>query len=344
MGIAMPYAGQQQSCKVCGSDISYLETINNQRRDLAICGSVECQNVLRQKELMPAAAFEVYLVSYKRVIEQRQKRVEIRDALREGERDQNQRIFARLKDYFQAPELKPENLVVIPTGHVQQVPLRQDRVEKYQVHLEKIIAEAMEYKSVDDVPHDNNHEAHEKLLEQEKRFASQPRLKEISDQFCMLCKGGCCARGQEHAYLSASHIRRLMDQDPDLTPEALMDVYLSRLSDSSTINACINQGPMGCVLPREWRSSTCNQFYCSTIKKYQSGIASDSDITNVAVIQREQSLWNRNYNSEPNAVTSVTILAHNEITQVSVVAGQEVVAVDESVYLDDDSSHEALQK
>lgn len=325
-------------CKICGADISFFESVNNRQRELAICGSVECLNVLKQKDIMPPAAFDVYLTSYRRVIEQRNLRLEIREELQQQEREENLKIFARLKEKHAGSEHEPGHMVVLPTGHAHQVPMDKSRVEKYREHLEKVITEAFEYASVDDVPRDNNHDAHEKILEQNKLFARQPRLKEISDQFCMLCKGGCCARGQEHAYISASHIRRLLDADPDLTADQLLDAYLSRLQDSSTANACINQGPTGCVLPRELRSSTCNQFFCASIKKFQSKVESDDDISTVAVVQREQSLWNRSYTSEPNEVTSITLVTHNDISSVSLVSADSILAVDSDCYESEETS------
>lgn len=319
-------------CEICGGAISFFEAHNNRRRDLAICGSVECQNVLKQKQIMPPAAFDVYLTSYRRVIEQRNLRLEIREELQQQEREENRKIFARLKEEYAGSDQEPSHMVVLPTGHARQVPMDDSRVEKYRQHLEKVISEAFQYSSVGEVPRDNNHDAHEKILEQDALFARQPGLKEISDQFCMLCKGGCCARGQEHGYISASHIRRLLDADPYLTADQLLDAYLSRLGESSTANACINQGPTGCVLPRELRSSTCNQFYCASIKKYQAKVESGDDISTVAVIQREQSLWNRSYTSEPNEVTRITLVTHNDISSVSLVSADSILAVDSDCY------------
>jgi hypothetical protein len=289
---------------------------------------------------MAEAAFRVYLTSYRQVIEQRRKRLEIQQALRRGEKEHNQQIFARLKAHYQGSSWLPRDVVVIPSGHHQQVPLPLERIENYRKHLEKVIAEAMTYASVDEAPHDNNKDAYEKLQQQEQLFADQPRLKEVSDAFCMLCKGGCCARGQEHAYLSASHMRRLMDQDPAWSPESLLLAYMSALAQTSSDNACINQGPAGCVLPRELRSSTCNQFYCSAVKKYQAGITDensdanscDEAIGNVAVIQREQSLWNRSYNDEPNEVPRVAILATNRVTRVSLLSQGNTLEVDQVLY------------
>lgn len=315
-------------CEVCGSAISFFEAINNRNRELAICGAVECLNVLRQKASMAAGAFATYLVSYRQVIEQRNQRLEIREQLKADERLENQRIFARLQESGDSQLSRPSHLVVIPTGHHQQVALKPERIEKYRAHLEDIISEAFAYSSVDAVPRDSNHESWDKLQEQEALFTRLPRLKQISDQFCALCKGGCCARGQEHGYLSASSMRRLLDADSSLTADQLLDAYLSRLAESSTVNACINQGPQGCVLPRELRSNTCNQFYCGSIKKYQSHVESDQDISTVAVIQREQSLWNRSYASESNEVTNVMIVTGHAVSAVSLITLGDVKALD----------------
>ena len=73
-------------------------------------------------------------------------------------------------------------------------------------------------------------------------------------------------------------------------------------------------------------------FFCASIKKFQSKVESDDDISTVAVVQREQSLWNRSYTSEPNEVTSITLVTHNDISSVSLVSADSILAVDSDCY------------
>lgn len=307
-----PPPNSTNKCDICKEEIPFFQAVKNKDRDLNICGAIECENVLKQRSRMPPSAFAQYLKSHQQVIEQRKQRIKIQKQLKDKEFKVNQLIFKSVVGQCDNPENKPEHLVVLPTGHSRMEPIPIERVDKYIEHLKAVIQQALSYNNVNEVPQDNNHEAHQRLIEKEKRFASQPKLKKISDQLCMICKGGCCPRGENHAYITASSIRRLLDENPDYTGESLLSEYVSHIGDKSIAHACINQTNTGCALPRWLRSSTCNQFHCSSISQYHKKIESDDQIKPLVVIQRKHSLWDRAYSSEPNAVTKIAILSDED--------------------------------
>lgn len=307
----LPNEPEASHCEICGDEIPFFEAINNKDRDWKICGAIECKNILEQQARLPETAFKVFLTSHRRVVEQRRQRIAVKEQLKKQEAQENELIFKQVVADYGQPEA-PKHRVILPQGHGEQVPLSQERIEKYKAHLTETIAEAFKYQSVADVPNDNNQEAHEKLLAKEQRFAKQPRLKAISDHFCMICKGGCCSRGREHAYISVSSIRRLLDAQPDYTEETLLQEYLAKLGETSSVNACINQTNTGCALPRELRSSTCNQFHCASVTKYQDKISSDDEIGPVVVVQRVNALWNHSYDGAPNDVARVLVVTESE--------------------------------
>lgn len=310
-------------CEVCEATISFFEAMKNKERALNICGAIECCNVMQQKTSMPEQAFQVYLRSHQQMLRHRKQRAALKEKLREQQAKENKRLFKQAVSTLSHSGIEPKHQVVIPTGLQQELPIPQERIANYRTHLEKVVAEALTYKSIDDAPKDNNQEAHQKLLAKEKRFMNSPRLKAMSDRFCMLCKGGCCSRGEDHAYLSASHMRRVLDQQPELTAEQLVDQYLGYLGDASIANACINQTSQGCALPRALRSSTCNQFHCGSITKYQNKIHSDDDVEPVVVVQREQTLWDRGHDNKPNRVTGVVLITEsgNQLLKLVLVQG-----------------------
>ncbi|MCG8671425.1 MAG: hypothetical protein MI867_18620 [Pseudomonadales bacterium] len=309
---ATPQAFNHQAtsdCEICGAQIPFLETLKNKDRSLPICGAIECENVLKQKARMPEASFKVYLASHQRVLSQRKQRIAVKEEIRKQEAEEHQQIFEHMSRLLKGSNQQPSHRVVIPSGQLELVPVDQSRIDLYRSHLESVIDEALEYENVSQAPDDHNQHAHQKLNDQQALFERRPDVKAISDNLCMLCKGGCCSKGENHAYLSASSMRRQLDSNPGWTKEDLLEQYLSRLAPSSSKNACINQGNEGCVLPRELRSSTCNYFFCSSITHYQK-LAEEKNLhAPVLAIQRHHTLWNRNYDNAPNDITNVTLVS-----------------------------------
>jgi len=79
---------------------------------------------------------------------------------------------------------------------------------------------------------------------------------------CATCRGACCEQGGDHAFLNAEQMRRRMARDPHIKPGELFDYYISMLPERTYSGSCIFHCERGCALPREMRSSLCNDFCC----------------------------------------------------------------------------------
>lgn len=301
------------ACEICGARIPFLGTLKNKHRSLKICGAIECENVRKQKASMPEASFKVYLASNQRMLSERRHRFAAKEEIRKKEVEEHQQIFEHMSRRLEGTDQQPSHTVAIPSGRSELVPLDQSRIDRYRSHLENVIDEALQYESVNEAPDDNNKNAYRKLNEQLQLFARRPDVKAISDNLCRLCKGGCCSRGENHAYLSASSMRRQLDDNPGWTKEDLMEQYLSRLPRRSSKNACINQGREGCVLPRDLRSSTCNFFFCGALSNYQKTAEEEHLRAPVLAIKRRHALWDQNYDNAPNDITNVTLVSETEV-------------------------------
>ena len=90
---------------------------------------------------------------------------------------------------------------------------------------------------------------------------------EIVDVACAACQGFCCLRGggDNHAFLTAQTLLQVVETDPELTPEALREVYVSALPEASVEGSCVYHGAAGCTLPRSHRAALCNRFHCHEI-------------------------------------------------------------------------------
>lgn len=79
---------------------------------------------------------------------------------------------------------------------------------------------------------------------------------------CALCRGHCCSRGGEHAYISAETIRRFRARHPDATPEDVVAAYLAHIPPRTFTDSCVFHGELGCSMPGEMRAATCGDFFC----------------------------------------------------------------------------------
>lgn len=299
-------------CEICGCVIHHPDTLLIADPDYPVCRAFECRNLLRQKSSMTPAVFKSH-IEFKRQVNAQRLAREARDRQRMDEitaRECREHSLIQQSVLNNHPDLCEHNthLLVIPTGMTRTTPLSPERIADYTRHLHTIIGQAAEHASVSEVVQDQHHVAHEKLIKLEQQFAENPALQSVSDQLCRLCRGGCCAAGKEHAYLSVITLRRYMDSHPDMSRQALADMYLSHLHSETVEEACINQTADGCALPRALRSDICNEYYCDAIRRLHRQQVNTAPMPTVLAIQRSANHWNQFNPQVCNDVSRVALL------------------------------------
>jgi hypothetical protein len=173
---------------------------------------------------------------------------------------------ARWRDDVAASEgiADPHTFVVTPIPHHHRVPSRLDegRVAKHRAHLERAVSGALEQRARGDVPEEPP----------SVRPVLPPQTPGESAALiaaCAACRGTCCLTGAEHAYITVFTVHRYLDRHPEATQEQIIADYLGRLPTESITNGCVYQEPNGCALPRDMRSRTCGEFYCSPLTELQ---------------------------------------------------------------------------
>ncbi len=291
----LPFTNKAE-CEVCGCTINFPDTMQMEDLGYSVCRSFDCRRIMSQKSSMAPMLFKAHLEFQRKLTRERHERQAAQKKLVEKittkERLEHRNIFRLILN--QNPALSKANihLVVIPSGHSELSQPGQERIDNYTQHLHSIINQALKYTDSSEVVYDQHHNAHERLSGVIQRFDENPKLQNISNKLCSLCKGGCCAGGKDHGYLSVITIRRYLDNHPNLSKQDLLDLYLSRISPETIENACINQTSTGCSLPRELRSDICNGYYCENLKSYQKKLAGEKDIGVVLAIQRSKNNWN----------------------------------------------------
>lgn len=310
-------------CEVCGGKIGYSDFLLQKKQHFLVCNSFECKRMMSQKSTMAPEVFKYHLQFKKKLIRQEKEQdAALKKYIGEieaWELQENQKILQFTLDGN--TELVKESiyLVSIPSGLSKLVLLPKKRVEIYAEHLKKVISQAAKYDNASKVTEeifDENADAHEKHLKVEETLSRNPVLRTISDQLCFMCKGGCCAAGENNAYLSVVSIRHYMDVNPGLSEQDLLDLYLSKIDTETVENACINQTKTGCSLTREMRSDICNGYYCGSLKSLQKKHADNAEIEQILVVQRSNTNWDRFNTEESHKVINVTLIREDKFQQI----------------------------
>ena len=310
-------------CSVCGDPVPFADAARQQQQTRKVCRGIDCRRLLEQEAHMPPALFRAQLEFQRRRIRELRAREAARKAHQERiERTEDAESRA-IADRLLARERDPERigLVYLPSGLDQPLPQDATRRERYREHLQTMLTEAVACASVEELPRDQHYDSRERRLEMDALLARQPRLQQLCDNLCGQCRGGCCAIGGDHAYLSVASVRRVLDEHPEMSADVLVRTYLDHLPPQSMAGACINQTATGCALPRELRSDVCNGYFCPELKALQREWAQrQEDETGEPerwlVIQRANHNWNRFDAEEANAVVAAVWVDADGVTPV----------------------------
>ncbi|OYP34173.1 hypothetical protein CGZ80_16100 [Rhodopirellula sp. MGV] len=159
------------------------------------------------------------------------------------------------------------------------------RKRRFATYFEQAIGEAELPCQIESAEH------HDEMAAVDDRF-SLPLYAEV----CANCRGGCCLRGGDRAYLSGATIERVRRQHPTLSDQDLSDRYLKCLPEFSYEDSCVFHSEHGCGLPFDLRSDTCNNTVCGGL---------------IEIDQRRQLDKQRNFFvaacDQENVVRSITI-------------------------------------
>lgn len=181
-------------------------------------------------------------------------RLAMRNAGHRREAAQFRRRLNRMLDGLQRDARQPLLLVLVPTvGDAVETVSSQRRVA-LKSHLQRVVAGEVPAMPT---PPDAS----------EVPEADTTVRKRLVGRACNTCRGFCCSRGANHAYIGVKTVRRVLARNPSLDPDDMIEAYLGRVPDQVSANSCIFHGVAGCTLPRNWRSETCNRYLCDEVKR-----------------------------------------------------------------------------
>jgi hypothetical protein len=316
-GFIPQHYSSHQKCEVCDSVISYQNYLLSKELNYSVCQSLDCRRIMSQKSIMAAAFFELHLEFNRKIIRQRRerdaaKKKHIADITAKEDKENREVFISYLNQH---PELLNQNLfqLVIPSGNTKKRLTSDIRKQNYIEFLKQIVSDASEHDNAEEVDYDEHHDAYGKRQLVDKCLDINPLLRTISDDLCCMCKGGCCASGKEHAYLSVFSMRRLMDEHAEYSTEQILELYLSRVNDEAIVDSCINHTETGCMLPRYLRSDICNGYYCDSLKTFHKEVQGNEASFEVLTIQRSHSYWKRLEPGVNNDIIGIKLLKTGEI-------------------------------
>jgi hypothetical protein len=85
---------------------------------------------------------------------------------------------------------------------------------------------------------------------------------------CSLCKGWCCRKGDDDAFLDDRTLARVFLARPEMTEQDVLGLYTDRVPPMAYRDSCIFHGKSGCTLDRSMRSDVCNVYYCGGLEAF----------------------------------------------------------------------------
>lgn len=231
------------TCTCCGIPINVHQKINPGH-----CGSMECNFKHAQ------------VASRRHARRRKDERDRWVDAalLREAE------AIQRASDLLHA---EPDAVLIatLPFQDEPVVPLPQDAREAFAAHIREVVTAAFE---------DVNQASVDEAVEPPSLKTPTP----VEAAGCTACQGTCCALGRQfRAFLGKSAIENLIRTKSDLSMPEVIDRYVAAIPDESVEDACVYQSAEGCVLPRDWRSDTCNTYRCGPLVALAERALEDGD-------------------------------------------------------------------
>jgi hypothetical protein len=90
---------------------------------------------------------------------------------------------------------------------------------------------------------------------------------------CAACRGHCCQKGGDDAYLDFESVGLAWGRFPHLSKEELVAAYLGAVPARSFADSCIFHAEHGCNLPETMRSPVCGAYLCAPLLELQTSLA-----------------------------------------------------------------------
>ena len=91
---------------------------------------------------------------------------------------------------------------------------------------------------------------------------------------CALCRGFCCSKAGDAAYLNPATMGRVWTAQAHLTEDQLVAAYVDAVPGRAFDGSCIFHAAHGCNLPPSMRSNVCIAYQCTPLRDALAATAS----------------------------------------------------------------------
>jgi hypothetical protein len=92
---------------------------------------------------------------------------------------------------------------------------------------------------------------------------------------CSACRGHCCQKGGNDAYLDFQSVGLAWGRFPHLSKEELVSAYLDAVPARSFADSCIFHAEHGCNLPETMRSPVCGAYLCGPLLRLKTSLSGE---------------------------------------------------------------------
>ena len=149
--------------------------------------------------------------------------------------------------------------IVTPANTRKLTPLPRRRKYRFVNRLRKLIAE----------------NAHHDVDDDQTVVRQAADVLPILGSACANCRGSCCQRGGTAAYIDRRVVKRYLAKNPSASPRDLIEAYCQYLPAESYRGSCVYHSAIGCALPREMRSNSCNNTVCDGFAELRNRVVHD---------------------------------------------------------------------
>ena len=215
---------------------------------------------------------------------------------------ENERCFAAARASSPSSPTATQLQLALPSGPRKLVNLSHARRRQFTDHLTRTLTLAASNQEIEP----------EVSLHVPEMQANASALEGFTVAACTMCGGGCCTRGANTAYLSASTLRRVLRSKPGQRANQLYARYIAALAPRTEQHSCIYHGAQGCGLPPELRSNVCHRFICQPLVQLHRKAAELPRVDAVIALTRTQDYWCREDANLANGVTQLAMIAPSQ--------------------------------
>lgn len=194
----------------------------------------------------------------------------LRDDIARRRQEEVERLRREASAWRDGAGLDENPVVLLPANEGRLAPLPERRRRAFLATVAELTRAALAHQGSDEAPERPSHPTE----------AEKARLA----AGCAICRGFCCTRGGEHAFLRVDTLRHYLETHDTRDVGAVVRAYARHLPATSHRDSCVYHASQGCTLPRAMRSSICNDFYCRSLEELLAQIraAPAADVFGVA--------------------------------------------------------------